>query len=396
MDDLELAYTLLVASVESLAQKFDDHKGVWTDVEEQKRSALDKALEGSDLDFAQRVREALIRTENLAMARRFRAFALDHIPKGYYSEVEGRRGAFGRLDLRDALREAYRLRSRYVHNLLQLPSILSVDFSFSESVSADHRIFLTFQGLARLAREVILEFVRRRPKVDSEVYDFSLERHGVIRAELAPRHWIGRVESLRPDSGRKHLEAFLEQLAGHVQAGDRITDLTAVMLEIEQLLPKLDAQKRRPFISLYYLYNKIVPKDKISANFAEVIQQYKNELFAPSPEALVTHHVLGSAAGWSLEESRTQYDYYFDHRNSSKGFRVPAIIEATMTLDLAERYRVSGEIDSARSLLAFAVDNFPYIPKIKELSIGFSPEAMIDSSILLPKRDQKEEEPTGR
>lgn len=75
-DDLELAYTLLVAAVESLAQDFDGHRSDWESVDEHKRTALDSALVGADPAIAQRVRGALLAVEHVALARRFREFAI--------------------------------------------------------------------------------------------------------------------------------------------------------------------------------------------------------------------------------------------------------------------------------------------------------------------------------
>ncbi|MGB7076466.1 MAG: hypothetical protein WBD53_04705, partial [Xanthobacteraceae bacterium] len=124
VDDLELAYTLLVASMESLAQDFDAHDATWSDIEEAKRNAVDKALEGSEESLAQRVRGALIAVEHVALARRFREFVLDHLEPRYFREgAVGRAGALGRSDLSDALQEAYNLRSRYIHNLRTLPHL---------------------------------------------------------------------------------------------------------------------------------------------------------------------------------------------------------------------------------------------------------------------------------
>ena len=77
-DDLELAYTLLVASVESLAQDFDGHESNWNSFDERKRKAVDEALSEADEVIAQRVREALLRVEHVALARRFREFAVAH------------------------------------------------------------------------------------------------------------------------------------------------------------------------------------------------------------------------------------------------------------------------------------------------------------------------------
>lgn len=62
-DDLELAYALLVASVESLAQDFDEHQSDWLSVDDQKRRMVDAALHGVNDAVAERVRTALLRVE---------------------------------------------------------------------------------------------------------------------------------------------------------------------------------------------------------------------------------------------------------------------------------------------------------------------------------------------
>ena len=45
-DDYELAYTLMVAAIESLAQEFDGHQPEWNDYTEEKRNRIDDALDG--------------------------------------------------------------------------------------------------------------------------------------------------------------------------------------------------------------------------------------------------------------------------------------------------------------------------------------------------------------
>ena len=47
-DDLDLAYTLLVASIESLAQEIDALTPTWSDYDQQERQTLDTALAGVD------------------------------------------------------------------------------------------------------------------------------------------------------------------------------------------------------------------------------------------------------------------------------------------------------------------------------------------------------------
>ena len=386
-DDLELAYALLVAAIESLAQSFGEFAGTWADYDDSKRRKIDAALELSDADTAERVRTALVEIEHLALARRFREFALAHLTPAYYQEPS-RVGALGPLDTRDALREAYNLRSRYVHSLEQLPDMLSMERSFSESLRIDHRTLFALEGLARTVRHIILEFVKRQPKVETEVYDFRNERYGIIQAEMSAEYWIGRPAALQPTTGRRHFEAFLGQFAAHLQSGTPITTLRDVLPRIEQLLPDVTPKQRRPLIALYCLYNNIVPETERAEGYRDIILRYTDELAAPSVESLATHLLLEKIPTWPVETHRKLYSRYFDQRNRSNGFRAPALFEAGFGLTLAERLRRNSEIDAAREILKTTVENARGIAGLEELATAFDPTLEIDwGKALLPNRN---------
>ncbi len=387
-DDLEFAYMLLVASIESLAQDFDGHEGQWSDYEESKRRRIDIALADADEVTAKRVRVALVKIEHLALSRRFRDFALDHVSRCALHEA-GRAGAPGRHDLRDGLKEAYSLRSRYVHNLRDLPRLLDSDFSYSETIHSGHATYLTVEGLARVARTVILEFVTRQPKVETEVYDYRLERYGIIQAPLAPQYWIGRPELLRPDSGRQWLEGFLQQFAGHLLSKTKGTDLGAVSYRIEEMLPTLKTEQRTPMAALYCIYNQIGPTENRSPKFEETINHNRDVLESPSVESLVVHLILGIVPSWSLEDHKALLDLYFGQRNQKSGFRAPELFEAGIILVLAERYRTSGAFQEAMGLLSFAADNALNFPAVSSIERQFDPEVTIDWRVLIPGNKSK-------
>jgi hypothetical protein len=385
-DDLELAYTLLVVAIESLAQGFGEFTGTWADFEESKRHKIDAALASGDAATADRVRAALVEIEHLALARRFREFALAHIEPSYYREP-GRVGVLGPLDTRDALREAYSLRSGYVHALEQLPDMLSIERSFSESLRVDHRTLFTLEGLSRLARHIILEFVKRQPKVETEVYDYTRERFGIVQAEFAPEYWIGRPETLQPERGRKHLEAFLEQFAGHLVAGTPITTLKDVLPRIEQLLPDATKKQRCPLIVLYCLYNNIVPEADRANDYRNIVRRYHDELAEPTVEGLALHLLLDKTPAWPVTTHGEVYERYFDQRNRWNGFRMPSLFEAGSGLALAERLRSDGEASAARAVLKTAAENAAGQMSLVEFENSFDPAVAIDwRRILLPAR----------
>ena len=179
-DDYELAYTLLVASIESLVQNFDGHEPQWTDYAQWKRARIDAALVGLDEAQARRVRKAILEIEHTSTSRKFREFALGHMESSRLQEDPQGWTKRDRRELRKALWEAYDIRSRYLHELATMPNEIKMPGTYSYFIESRGRLFLTFQGLAQVARQVITEFINRSPRVDREDYNYHLERFAVV------------------------------------------------------------------------------------------------------------------------------------------------------------------------------------------------------------------------
>jgi len=382
-DDLELAYTLLVASIESLAQDFDAHKAQWSEYEQSKRQSIDKALADANGLTAKRVRTAILEGEHLALARRFREFVLAHLSDSDFQE-SGRNGPIGRLDLRDALKEAYSLRSRYVHSLRDLPHLLDADLSYRESIRSGHATCLTLEGLSRIARKVILKFVARRPKCETEGYDYRLERYGIVSAELAPQYWMWRPDTLVKGQCRKVLSAQLAQLATSLLTKSPIIDMRQACAKIEGEFSRFRGDARRACAAIYILFNCYLPLDQRPANYSRFHILCAKALQDASIEALSIHLMFDSVPSWSADDQRDTLDSYFEKRNQKGGLRVPELFEAGMLLSLAERYRSAGQFDQTRKLLAFAAVNAVHFPALITLQAQFDPGAPITWRMLLP------------
>jgi hypothetical protein len=247
---------------------------------------------------------------------------------------------------------------------------------------------LTLEGLSRVAHRVISEFVSRQPKVERESYDYRLERHGIVQAQLAPEYWIGRPEALAPEMGRQWLEGFLQQFAAHLLSRTRITDLGAVLLRIEELLPRSADGQSASLAALYCLYNKVVPPESRSPNHRETINRLSDVLAAPNVEALVVHLLLDREPDWDLEQHQALLNLYFAQRNQRSGFRAPGLFEAGFVLALAERHRRVGATEKAAELLSFAADNLPTFPALASLAVRFDAATPIDWGILIPRPPQ--------
>jgi len=390
-DDLELAYTLLVASIESLAQGFDGHRAGWADYEETKRRAIDEALANADNKTAEAVREAILNIEHVSLARRFRAFTLEHLQPSYFrEEAVGLDHPVGRAELPIALYESYRLRSNYIHELKELPKALTLGASYTETTRINRVTHLTFQGMTRLVRHVITEFIRRQPKVKKEVCDYSSELTGIVRLPLAAQYWVGNPEGLTDSSGWKYLEGFLEQISEYFQQGPdtSITDMRDMLAEIEKKFPNMKIDHRRPFLALYFIFNKFAPPDIQMKNFKNIQRRYCKELDSPSVEAILVHLILGTIPEWPLSDHERIHDTYFHRQGKKNSLKVRRNLEAGLSLVLAERYRAKGDAKRAHELVTYAVENYPGHASLQELEQAFDPSKPIDwPGVVLPVRE---------
>ncbi len=393
-DDLELAYVLLVASVESLAQNFDGFQPLWDDYNEAKKFRIDDALLNADEDTAEKVRTAILEVEQHSLARRFREFAMAHLSPAYFREdAIGIVNPASKTDLHGALREAYQLRSRYIHSLQELPRQLAMATFTGETTRIDGKTHLTLRGMARLARHVIVEFIRRQPKVEAEEYDYSRERAGIVWMPLAAQYWVGDAANVAPDSGRRRLEGFLQQLiACMMQEKDaEITDLHDLLRKVEGMFPAMPEEWRRPFLALYFLYDGVLPVDKRMPNAGMIDERYGAELENPSIESMLTHLLLDSHIEWPIGTHICIHDTYFSQREKKLGLKVPRALEAAMSLSLAERYRAMGEVHKAREYIGLAVENYPGHKELMMLDKEFCPLNEVQwQHILLSAREEKD------
>ncbi|MEZ8369766.1 hypothetical protein AB6C94_10055 [Vibrio splendidus] len=397
-DDFELAYTLLVASLESLAQDFDGYKSCWDDYDQRKKKQVDAALSGSDEEIAEKVRQAILDIEHISLGRRFRDFTQLHIsPSFYREEANGITNPISKFDLPKALTNAYQARSQYVHQLRKLPDLLTAfGGGYSETCSIQNNTWLTIQGLSRLVRHVITEFVFKQPIVEKESYDYSRERAGIIQAPLAPQYWVANANVIN-GLGSKKLKGFLEQLDGCVRRlpNASITDIRPVLEKVEKHYNEFNKDDRVAYAALYMIFNSYVSPSEQMPNLEEFHPKLDKEFVVPSSHALIMNLLFNVPAKWDLSTHDDCLKNYFKTRNQKLNFRAPATFESGMLLQLAERYRLSENHDEAMNLISMAVENQPSNSELKQFEQDFSLDNQIPiewTKVLLPKKDEDVED----
>lgn len=361
-DDLDLAYTLLVASIESLAQEFDEFQPTWKDYEQNKRNAIDNALTGASDEIIQRVQQTILAQEHIALARRFKEFTLGYLQPSFFREevIEAIR-PISKIDLTRALERAYIFRSKYVHTLQQLPTYITMP-SFADAENVEGNITLTIHGLARIAKHVITQFVLQNKKVEKEDYDYRSNLPGIVKVRLAESLWIWIRSGFNNKSARRYLSGFLSQLTDVLtkQPDASLTDIREIIEEIEkQIKGFAKPEQRLPMLTLYLLFHKYTSEQYHRPKWTELVDSYADDFTHPSIETLLVSIVMKDLITIDIEEYEQIWDEYLSQRYKKNSLMLGRVFEAAAILVLAEKYRQIGNETHARELISQAVEVIP-------------------------------------
>lgn len=365
-DDLDLAYALLVASIESLAQEFDAFTPKWEDLDQKKRVPLDKVLSRIPEGVATDVRNELLAHEHVALGRRYREFALEHLrPSFFRDEAIGALMPVQRRDLPKALQMAYEFRSKYVHTLLELPRYLTVSPLTGDTGWVEGKPALTFHGLARVARHVISEFVARAPKCERETFDYRKELPNIFYPPLAFSVWGNWSKNYDHKSARRYLGGFLEDYTAFLTRESNtvvtLTDIQPLIEKVEQLVPRFgkNGQVVLPMLTLYALFHMCFPPEYHRPGREQFFNKYAKAFDAPSIESMLFHVLVDRMPVWTCEQFEETRQAYFKQRYHKNGLGFGPVLEAAVTLVSAELHRREGHEDFARKLVSEAVEDLP-------------------------------------
>ncbi|OZC01189.1 hypothetical protein [Rubricoccus marinus] len=361
-DDPGMAYALLVAAVESLAQKYDDHETNWSDLPDQRRAPIDKALEGVEGEEADRVREAILQHEHLALGRRFQAFTTNHIPDSFFRvDAVGRPCPIPRDLIGVAVRQAYNLRSSAVHTLSGLPDPIGAVPSHADYTAVEGRPALTVAGLTHVARAAIREFVRRSEKVETEEIEYLKRMGNTVSVRLAPTFLLGYADGYNHASATRYLSGLLEELAAVYLRPESatLTNLAPVLEKIREQIKGVSPAQQRPMLALFVVYCSAVNPESVPDDWLETANQYTAAFDEPSVEALIAATLGGLNLAGPIEPLEAAFNTYLNRRSKKNAFHLPPLFDAAIALELAEAYREAGSEDDARRLIQRAVELYP-------------------------------------
>ncbi len=372
--NLDLAYSMLVYSLESLSQSFDNFEPSWEDYDPKIKNNLDDCFSEIDLNIASNIRKILLKSNNLRLQKRFIDFITNHIHDSFFTdEAINIKFALRKSELKRALKNAYTMRSGYAHQLKPIRHQLKNSHIAKDDVFHwDNEPHLTFGGLVRLTHHVINNFIYEQEYLESEEYDWYNELPGRVVLNLAPQYWIWKHNGFAPSQATSRFSGFLQNLQEAIVSNGSLVDIGKLLEKYESIIPTVRKEYKIPMLAMYRLYNSIIsPDDAKRPNYEKFLEQYEDEFNECSIEMMLVYLLLKQNWHWDVETCVSTCNNYNKNRFSKNALSIPALIELSLIVEIANMYLKSGKIDRYDEWLdiaLFEASGKPDIQKqIKEL-----------------------------
>ena len=402
VDDPTIGYVDLVAALESLSDGTDAPAPTWGQMPADKQSLIDDALKSADADLASRVRDAVMKAERLGAGSKFVAFVIDNISPDYFrTEAIDALRPFRGADLDGALKLAYDVRSRNVHALADLPPEAWVLGDRADTVSPPGMgIMLSHEGLARLARHVVRNYVQRAPVEVDPAFNWRASLPGVIRVPMAPQYWVWNAAGFDRKSTGRYFSGFVGHLVDTFAGrSDGVTDIQAVLERIEQLVPgTADGPNKTLMVAIYALWHSALPTSDHRPNGASFLAKHHHVLQRVEATSFVVGLLTNQMPEWTDEQWHKLASERRDERSKRSHLELPAGFDAALQVMAAERLMEAGRTKEAITLARSAVEERPgYEPLMAwEDSLVAGESYKLDLNALLgvqPEADAAEETP---
>ncbi len=346
--NLDLAYSMLVYALESLSQGRSGYLPRWEDYDPRVKNRLDPILDELVPKTSKAIRDALLENAHLKLQQRFLDFTVSHIPDKFFIEDARRvERPVRRSELERALKNAYRARSNYVHELLPLIHQLKTSgIADGEVFEWDNKPYLTFNGLLRVARTVVLDFVQKQPYLEGEEYDWVSELPGRVTMKWAGQYWIGQHEGYSVDRSAEWLSAFLSVWLETVSSKEPIMpDLRPLLAKFESLYGSASVTQRARMLAIHVLYNHLMAPEFQSPDHENFYRANEQLLEECRIESMALKILTGSEWPWNAGECAGAYEAYVERRFDKLRLSLPWSLEVAAMSYVADKYRDAEQED---------------------------------------------------
>lgn len=344
--NLELSYSLMVFSIESLCQKFDKFENKWEDYPGNLRDNIDKLNEKYEIspEYYIELQNILIEDKPLKITKRFVEFVKFYLDDDFFKEeAKNVKNPVRKSELDSVLENVYSIRSGYVHSLKEFNDIqvLMMQKLDKETMNYDNGKFLTISGLARLVHNVLKNFIFETAELENdEENPLQKEPH----TNNYPKNGICNEGSFEKKEIKQYFKRFLLHFEKYSEK-ENLHELKDLIINLENNMYGVPNRFKSSAFALYYLCNKLYDEEGLSPKFKKIsnkprFNQILNEL---TIETLLTKLILKEEINWELEDIIECYEKYMKdkskkNKKNKKKFILPQYFENIIQIYITNGY----------------------------------------------------------
>ncbi|MCX4366197.1 MAG: hypothetical protein OSJ70_10570 [Bacilli bacterium] len=345
-EDISLSYSILVYCIESLSSNYDKYIPTWDDYDCDIKEKLERVLSGYDNELFEKVKTVLIKDKHLKLSKRFVNFVLSNVTNNFFEATDRKGITYDELE--NALQNAYSIRSKYAHELKPIMKQLQIG-SFSDKCDTfewEHAIFLTYGGLIRLVRHIIINFVGKCEKVEKEDYPWYLELPGIVNIKLSPTIWLGKAKDNDGSMGIANLEGLLQCIQSDPQ---NVPNMNECVERYLTHFSEIKKNNKAVVLALCWIYilsisnldkeykEKIVSKLKLHLEMISECNIYNILIFAITQFDYLE-------IDWTVDDMIKEISKYNKYKFKKNHIKLPDKVENHIYIMIAENVQTNEQI----------------------------------------------------
>ena len=322
---------------------------------------------------AKAIRKALLDNSQLKLTTRFVDGIAELVNDDFFlGESAKRQQALPRSQLEQVLRNLYKTRSGYVHELRGLHDQLRTPGFASDGKTDlfvwDSEPYLTLAGVVRLTHHVLRSYLRQQPQLEKERYpQWRKELPGIVTVEFAPRYWIWQAQGAIGENAHSRFSGVVSHFIETFQKADgKLTDLRDLVSKIESILGQTKADNRKSLFAIYVLWNSVIVESARSANRDKFLAKHGDLLESCSVQSFAVHLILGDdPVTWAPDECESCVREYERRRHKRNAVSFPRRLEIALAVETANRFRDAGDHEKLREWMRHAKMDAAGMPELQ-------------------------------
>lgn len=337
----EFSYMTLIYILETLVSETNKYEPIWEDYEQNKKTQLEKVFEKIEQHEVNEIKAILLKDNSLKLKKQFVNNLNEMTGNDFFEPndlIEGNK--ILKSELVHALNNLYFIRSKYVHKLDSLDTVVQTyGFNKTDYIYDKNDPKFSVYGLVLYTQYIINKFVQKCKLVEFEDYPWRKELPGIIIGNMAPRYWVWRHEGLKQEHITDKFNGFIE----FITQEKKLLDIKDLLLKIEKMFEQLNDKYFPSAYSIYLLFNTIINEDKKLPNSKSIINKYLDKTVNCKIQYMVVGLFLEGLPEWDLEEQESEINRYFKHKFKENSIKLNNLVEIELLSKMANQYLLVNE-----------------------------------------------------